>query len=35
MIPKSETFEKTYNDYFAQISNIDIVSIKDRLGRNC
>ena len=32
MIPKSEIFDKTYNDYLAQIANIDIVFIKDRLG---
>ena len=32
MIPKSEIFEKTYNDYLAQIANVDTISIKDRLG---
>lgn len=31
MLPKSEIFNKTYNDYLAQIANTDIISIKDRL----
>ncbi|MCK5311273.1 MAG: DUF3786 domain-containing protein [Desulfobacteraceae bacterium] len=32
MIPKSEIFEKTYNDYLAQVANVDIEAVKDILG---
>jgi len=32
MVQKSKIFEKTYNDYLAQIANIDIITIKDILG---
>ncbi|MCK5097462.1 MAG: DUF3786 domain-containing protein [Desulfobacteraceae bacterium] len=32
MMQKSEIFEKTYNDYLAQIANVDIKAVKDILG---
>lgn len=32
MIQKSDIFEKSYNEYLAQIATIDILSVKDTLG---